>query len=155
MTLLTAGRTVAFSSVTVGASIAMLTVFPLGFLRSMGIAGGLVGPLAGLISLTLLPPFLLLGRAGERLTCHAGRAAEQTARGEHGGWYRLAHWLMRRPVPVAVAASAVLLVAAIPALSTRFTGIDASVLPPNVSSRAVDIAVQRDFPLRSPHPATW
>ena len=46
-TLRTAGRTVAFSSVTVGAAIATLAVFPLGFLRSMGIAGALVGPLAG------------------------------------------------------------------------------------------------------------
>ncbi len=61
-TLATAGRTVAFSSVTVGAAIATLALFPLGFMRSMGVAGGLVGPLAGLIALTVLPAlFALLG----------------------------------------------------------------------------------------------
>ena len=61
-TVATAGRTVAFSSVTVGVAIATLTVFPLGFLRSMGIAGALVGPLAGVVSLAVLPPlFDLLG----------------------------------------------------------------------------------------------
>ena len=32
---------------TVAAAIATLAMFPLGFLRSMGIAGGLVAPLAG------------------------------------------------------------------------------------------------------------
>ena len=60
---LTAGRTVAFSSVTVGAAIATLAVFPLGFLRSMGIAGGSSAPLAGLISLTRAArrSFFLLG----------------------------------------------------------------------------------------------
>ncbi len=147
VTLLTAGRTVAYSSVTVGASIATLTVFPLGFLRSMGIAGGLVGPLAGLISLLVLPSlFFLLGPRVNALSLRRWRrAAEQTARGEHGGWYRLAHWLMRRPVPVAIVTSAVLIAAAVPALSLRFTGIDASVLPPNVSARIVDTALQRDF----------
>ena len=36
---------------------------------------------------------------------------------------------MRRPVPVAIAASALLLVLALPFLSIRFTGVDASVLP--------------------------
>ena len=112
----TAGRTVAFSCVTVGASIATLAVFPLGFLRSMGIAGGLVGPLAGLIALTVLPAlFMLLGPRVNALSPQRWRrAAEETARGVEGGWYRLAHWLMRRPVPVALAASAILLVATLP-----------------------------------------
>ena len=52
---------------------------------------------------------------------------------------------MRRPVPVAIAASALLLLLAAPFLSIRFTGIDASVLPTNVSSRVVDTALRRDF----------
>jgi RND superfamily putative drug exporter len=148
-TLATAGRTVAFSSVTVGAAIATLAVFPLGFLRSMGIAGGLVGPLAGLIALTVLPALFML--LGPRVNAFALRP--RRAVGERGGWYRLAHALMRRPVPVAVAAATLLVVAGIPFLSIRFTGVDASVLLPNVSSRIVDAAVTRDFPATFATPA--
>jgi RND superfamily putative drug exporter len=150
-TLRTAGRTVAFSSITVGAAIATLTVFPLGFLRSMGIAGGLVGPLAGLISLTVLPPLFFL--LGERVNALSVRDWRRVAKGERGGWYRLAQWIMRRPIPVALAASTVLIVAALPFLNIRFTGIDASVLPPSASSRIVDAAVQHDFPVALTTPA--
>jgi RND superfamily putative drug exporter len=146
-TIATAGRTVAFSSVTVAAAIATLAIFPLGFLRSMGISGGLVAPLAGLISLTVLPAlFVLLGERVNALSPRRWRrAAERAARGERGGWYRLAQALMRRPVPVAIAATALLVVVAVPFLSIRFTGVDASVLPPQISSRVVDTAIRRDF----------
>jgi len=147
-TMATAGRTVAFSSVTVAAAIATLAIFPLGYLRSMGIAGGLVAPLAGLIALTVLPAlFVLLGNRVNALSPRRWRrAAERAASGEHGGWYRLAQALMRRPVPVAIGVTTLLLVLALPFLGVRFTGIDASVLPPKLSSRVVDTAIRRDFP---------
>jgi RND superfamily putative drug exporter len=146
-TMATAGRTVAFSTVTIAAAIATLAVFPLGFLRSIGIAGGLVVPLAGLVSLTVLPAlFTLLGARVNALSPRRWRrAADRTARAERGGWYRFAQALMRRPVPVALAASALLLVCALPFLSIRFTGVDPSVLPSNVSSRVVYTALQQDF----------
>lgn len=147
-TIATAGRTVAFSSVTVAAAIATLAIFPLGYLRSMGIAGGAVAPLAGLIALTVLPALFVL--LGERVNAVSPRrwrrAAERAASGDEGGWYRLARGLMRRPVPVAIGATALLLVLAVPFLGVRFTGIDASVLPPKLSSRVVDTAIRRDFP---------
>jgi len=147
-TIATAGRTVAFSAITVAAAVATLAMFPLGFLRSMGIAGGLVAPLAGLIALTVLPAlFVLLGGRVNALSPRRWRRdVERTARGEHGGWYRFAQALMRRPVPVAIAASALLLACAIPFLSIRFTGVDPSVLPAHVSSRVVDTALRHDFP---------
>jgi RND superfamily putative drug exporter len=146
-TVATAGRTVAFSSITVAAAIATLAIFPLGFLRSMGIAGGLAAPLAGLIALTVLPAlFMVLGKRVDALSPRRWRrAAERTARGERGGWYRLAHALMRRPVPVAIATTALLLVLSLPFLGIRFTGVDPSVLPPELSSRVVDTALRRDF----------
>lgn len=154
-TLATAGRTVAFSSVTVGAAIATLAVFPLGFLRSMGIAGALVGPLAGLIALTVLPAlFVLLGRRVNALSPRRWRdAADRAARGERGAWYRLATALMRRPWPVAVTATVLLLVLALPFLRVELTGVDASVLPPGASSRVVDTALRRDFAPTAVSPA--
>ncbi len=154
-TLSTAGRTVVFSSITVGAAVATLAVFPLGFMRSMGIAGGLVGPLAGLIALTVLPAlFVLLGPRVNALSLSRWRVAvERAAKGERGGWYRLAQALMRRPWPVALAATAVLVVLGLPFLSVRFTGVDASVLPEAVSSRVVDTALREDFPVTAVSPA--
>jgi RND superfamily putative drug exporter len=147
-TMATAGRTVAFSAVTVAAAIATLAIFPLGFLRSMGIAGGLVAPLAGLIALTVLPAlFALLGPRVDALApARWRRAAEATARGERGGWYRLAHGIMRRPLAVALASGALLVVLGLPFLHIRFTGVDATVLPAQASSRIVEEALRRDFP---------
>ncbi len=142
-TLRTAGRTIAFSSVTVGAAVATLAVFPLGFLRSMGIAGGLVGPLAGIIALTVLPALFAL--LGPRIDALSVRRRPPQGPAQEGGWYRLAHAIMRRPMPVAVAAATLLVVLGIPFLSMRFTGIDAGVLPPGASSRVVDEALRRDF----------
>jgi RND superfamily putative drug exporter len=150
-TLATAGRTVAFSSVTVGVAIATLAVFPLGFMRSMGIAGGLVGPLAGLIALTVLPALFVV--LGPRVDALSVRRRPRASEGRSGGWYRLAHALMRRPWPVAVAATALLVAVGLPFLSVRFTGVDASVLPAQVSSRVVDTALREDFPVSAVSPA--
>ena len=72
----TAGRTVLFSSLTVAAALAALTVFPQNFLHSMGIGGTLVALAAAAISLTVLPAVLAL--LGERVnslsprSCSAG-----------------------------------------------------------------------------------
>ena len=140
-TLRTAGRTVAYSAVTVAAAIATLAVFPLGFLRSMGIAGALVAPLAGAISLTVLPAlFVLLGPRVDALFVRRARVPER------GGWYRLAHGIMRRPLPVALASAALLVALGIPFASIRFTGVDATVLPAGAPSRVVEEASRRDFP---------
>ncbi|HET7044502.1 MAG TPA: MMPL family transporter, partial [Gaiellaceae bacterium] len=143
-TLRTAGRTVVFSAITVAAAIATLAVFPLGFLRSMGIAGGFVAPLAGLVSLTVLPALFLL--LGERVNALAVRRVRER---DEGGWYRLAHGIMRRPLPVAVASAVLLVVLGLPFAGIRFTGVDATVLPPGTASRVVDEAVRHDFPPRA------
>src|SRR5450830_328235 len=146
-TVATAGRTVAFSAVTVAAAIATLAIFPLGYLRSMGIAGALVALLAGLVALTVLPAlFALLGQRVNALAPRRWRlAAERTARGERGAWYRLAHTLMRWPIPVADASTALLVLLGLPFFGIKFTGIDASVLPAGISSRIVNQAVRSDF----------
>jgi uncharacterized membrane protein YdfJ with MMPL/SSD domain len=64
-TLFTAGRTVLFSSLTVAAALASLTVFPQRFLYSMGIGGALVALLAATVALVVLPAVLAL--LGERV----------------------------------------------------------------------------------------
>jgi RND superfamily putative drug exporter len=137
-TVATAGRTVAFSGITVAAAMASLCVFPQRFLISMGIGGAVVAVVAAGAALLLLPSlFVLLGR----------RLGSEPPRPHGGGrWYRLAHAVMRRPGRVALATAVVLLVAASPTLRTNWSGIDASVLPTSKSARVVSDALARDFP---------
>jgi RND superfamily putative drug exporter len=147
-TLATAGRTVAFSAVTVAAAFASLLVFPLPFLRSMAIGGMIVAPLAGIVALTLLPALLAL--LGERVNALAPkswqRAAERAARpDEHGGWYRFAHAVMRRPGWVAIGSSTLLVALGLPFLGVRFIGVDATVLPSSSSARRADDALRTQF----------
>ena len=92
-------------------------------------------------------------RASTRSRCNGGAgppSGPRVASTAAGTGSRTA--LMRRPVPVAIAASvAPPRAAALPFLSIRFTGIDASVLPPNVSSRAVDTARPARLSRRARH----
>ena len=156
-TLETAGRTVAFSAVTVAAAFGSLLAFPLDFLRSMAFGGLIVAPLAGIVALTVLPAlFALLGTNVNALApARWQRAAERAARpDEHGGWYRFAHWVMRHPVPIALASSASLIALGLPFLGVKFIGVDASVLPPSAHARAAELALDRHFPPGADSPIT-
>ena len=59
-TMASAGRTVAFSAVTVACALITLTVFPQGFLKSMGIAGATVALVAAAAALVLAPALFAL-----------------------------------------------------------------------------------------------
>ena len=64
-TMVTAGRTVLFSGLTVAAAMSSLLIFPQAFLRSMGYGGIAAVVIAMLAALTILPAVLrLLGWAG-------------------------------------------------------------------------------------------
>jgi uncharacterized membrane protein YdfJ with MMPL/SSD domain len=148
-TLQTAGRTVLFSSLTIAAAVASLTVFPQSFLYSMGIAGAIVAVTAATLALTVLPAILTV--LGPRVNALAPkrlqRAAEREARpAEHGFWYRLSHFVMRRPAPIAVASTALLIALGIPFMHVKFIQADARALPPTASARQVDTALKGQFP---------
>jgi uncharacterized membrane protein YdfJ with MMPL/SSD domain len=144
-TLLTAGRTILFSSLMVAAAMASLLLFPLRFLYSMGVGGILVALIAATVALLVLPAALLL--LGHRVNALAPRRWQRSLQGAAGGgWYRLARGVMRRPVPVAAAAALALVLLGLPFTGIRFTSIDASVLPAGASARQVAEVVGRDFP---------
>ena len=132
-TLRTAGRTVAFSGLTVAAAMGSLAVFPLPFLYSMAVGGALVALAALAVVLIALPAFLHL--LGPRIDALAPRRWHRTPTG--GGWARLAEIVMRRPVIVAVGAGGLLVALALPALGLRFTGVDSQSLPKGASARQV------------------
>jgi uncharacterized membrane protein YdfJ with MMPL/SSD domain len=137
-TMATAGRTVIFSSLTVAAAMASLIIFPLRFLQSIGIGGAVVALTAAATSLLLLPAlFVLLG---------ARLGAIKPAPAGHGLWYRLANVVMRRPGIIATATIAVLLALAVPTLQTKWSGVDATVLPNSQSAHVVAEAISREFP---------
>src|SRR5215831_11262092 len=122
-TVASSGRTIAFSSVTVAAALASLTVFPQNFLFSMGLAGALVALAAATLALVGLPAMLAL--LGPRVNALAPtwlqRAADRDARAEESGfWYRLSRFVIARPGRIAVATAAGLVVLGLPFASIKF-----------------------------------
>jgi uncharacterized membrane protein YdfJ with MMPL/SSD domain len=148
-TLRTAGRTVLFSCLTVAAAMMSLLVFPIRFLSSMGIGGALVALCAGAVSLLVLPAVLIV--LGPRINALSPawlkrHAARTTGATEDGGWWRLAHGVVRRPVAVALISAVVLLAAASPALHLQFTSPGANLLPASAESRRVEATLAKSFP---------
>jgi RND superfamily putative drug exporter len=153
VTVSTAGRTVAFSGVTVAVALSALLLFPQNFLRSMGY-GGIFAVLVAMVSaLTVLPALLsVLGHRVDALRVplpwtrrSARRSTRRTADAEHGAWARLARAVMRRPLVVLAAVVALLVLLGLPFLRVTFGGIDARVLPAGTESRVADEAMSQDF----------
>jgi trehalose monomycolate/heme transporter len=170
-TVATAGRTVLFSGITVAIVLASLMLFPETILRSIGY-GGVATVLVDMIAaLTVLPALLaVLGWKVNALRVRrsvqrpppaqvspdqaspnqASTAQASTARastGEaSGGWYRLAHSVMRRPLRYAVPIVILLLGLGLPFLHVVWGGVDATVLPSSAAPRIVADALNNDFP---------
>jgi RND superfamily putative drug exporter len=141
-TVRTAGRTVAFSALTVAASLCATLVFPFTFLRSFAYAGVAVALLAGLFSLIVLPAILmLLGHRVNALTLWKRSVAPP----DEGIWHRVALFVMRRPIPVATAVIALLLVMGAPFLGLKLTLPDDRVLPESATSREVHDVIRDEF----------
>ena len=154
-TMASAGRTVAVSCATVAAVLSSLLVFPQPFLRSIGIGGILVALIAGASALVFLPAVLVLlrWRVNSLSPRRWRRAAHDSARpSTSSGWYRTSRLVMRRPLPIALASSAILLALASPVLGLRITQVDWNVLPSSNSARAVHDAIAREFPAASASP---
>jgi RND superfamily putative drug exporter len=98
----TAGRAVVFSGTTVAIGLLALVVLPLPFLRSMGYGGLLIPLVATACAITLLP--VILASVGPRLDRRRWRRADNGNR----FWQRWAEVVVRRRVPVALVACAIL-----------------------------------------------
>jgi RND superfamily putative drug exporter len=134
----TAGRAVFFSGMSVLIGLAGLMLFPLMFLRSVGIAGVVVVAISTFTSLTLLPALLaVLGPRVESLGLGRlhGVAVGGDRPDEHGGWYRLAHLVMRHPVIIAVATLSILIALGLPFRHANISSPDATILPEDLPSR--------------------
>ena len=135
-TVETAGRTVLFSALTVLLSMSALLVFPMYFLRSFAYAGIAVVALAAGAALFILPAMLAL--VGVRVNSFdvrvlvrrvLRRPAPVEKQLEQTFWYRVAAFVMRRPVAVGVAVVVLLLTLGAPFLGAKWGYPDDRVLP--------------------------
>ncbi|HEV2890936.1 MAG TPA: MMPL family transporter [Frankiaceae bacterium] len=149
--VLTAGRTVTFSALTVAASLGALLVFPLAFLRSFAYAGIAVVALAAVGAVLVLPALLaLLGPRVDKLVLWRHKV---TPVGE-GMWHRVAVTVMRRPWPVALGVVALLVVLGLPFTGIRLGLPDDRVLPKDAPSREVSEILRRDYASREAQAAS-
>ena len=94
-TTATAGRTIAFSALTVAAALAAMLVFPVYFLKSFAYAGVGVTAFAALSALIVLPAGLAL--LGQRVNAGRVPGISPDRSPEAPFWGRLARLVMRRP----------------------------------------------------------
>jgi uncharacterized membrane protein YdfJ with MMPL/SSD domain len=141
--VMTAGRTALFSGFTVAVALAALGVMPQRFLYSMAAAGAAVGVLSAVIAILVVPSLLaLLGTNIDKWSVRRGPAVSDAS----GGWYRLAHGVMRRPVLTALVSAGLLLAAASPLLATVLTGPSAEAVPAGVPSYEPGEYVEDHYP---------
>ena len=169
-TVVTAGRTSAFSSVLISASVGGLLLFPQGFLKSLTYAMIASVTLAALLSITVLPAILgMLGPNVDALTVRTllrvpflrdwplsnriinwlGDRLQKTKTSqevENGFWGRLADRVMKRPLLFAVPIIIGLIVLILPLGNLALGGISEKYLPPTNSVRQAQEQFDKTFP---------
>lgn len=134
ITTRTAGRSVAFSGLTVGIAMGALLVPDLAFARSMGLGGVLAVAVTVLSSITLVPSLLAL--LGERVNSPKRLQFRLTASGRASAfWGRWGERVMERPWTFTALGGVFLLGLAWPAMSMRLGYTGAFGLSPEVESR--------------------
>jgi RND superfamily putative drug exporter len=132
-----AGKAVVIAGGTVVVALFGLRLAGIPFVAAVGYSASLVVAVAVAVAVTLLPA--LLGLAGRRVLARSERADPASAAGpvggERGGWIRWARWVTDHPWPAAIAATAVLLVLAIPVTDMRLGQADAGSDPTSTTQR--------------------
>ncbi|MFL6187455.1 MAG: MMPL family transporter, partial [Actinomycetes bacterium] len=152
-TLATAGRTVAFSGLTVAAALCGLLAFAEPFLRSLAWGGIGVVLVAMVAAVTLVPA--LLGLWGGRIrpgrtTGGSGGLMERSGSPpvdwDHGTFYRLSRLVQRFAPVIVVLVAALLVLLALPFRHARleYSGLES--LPRSSESRQLFEAVNQRFP---------
>ena len=126
-TMLTAGRTVFFSGLTVALVMVALNFFPQTFLKSFAYAGLVSVSLAVLAALTVLPAMLnLLGDKIDRWPLFKHRPTKDV-----GFWSKLARFVMKRPLPIILVSVIALGSLASLGSNIKLGLVDDRILPPD------------------------
>ena len=151
-TVRTAGRTVLFSAVTVGLSLASMLVFPLFFLKSFAYAGIAAVLFALLGALVVLPA--ALAALGERVNTldlrrplrRALRLSPPQPKELHDGlWHRIAVTVMKRPVSIGTSVVLLLVLLGLPFANVVFGLPDDRVLPKSAQAHEVAQDIREHF----------
>ena len=151
-TMVTAGRTVLFSAVTVALSMAVMVLFPMNFLRSFAYAGVATVAFAAISAVVVTPAALmLLGDRLDKLDVRRGlrrllgRPEPAPLPVDQQFWYRSTKFVMRRAVPIGLAGVALLVFLGAPFLGVRPGFPDDRVLPKSASAHQVGDMLRSDF----------
>jgi RND superfamily putative drug exporter len=142
-TVATTGRAVAFSGITVAASLLGLFFFPQMFLQSMAQGGILVITGTAVLSLTLLPA--LLGLLGHRVDALRVPFVPRFDGDDEGFWRRLATFVMRHPAKVALAVLVPMLALGAPFLRFDPGFPDYRILPRDEPAFIANEILDREF----------
>ncbi|MFI6447032.1 MMPL family transporter [Kitasatospora sp. NPDC050543] len=145
-TTATAGRTVAFSGLTVAVALSGLFIFTNPVLGAVAAAGVSVVVIAVAAALTLIPA--LLGFAGHRIRTPAAPVPDE------GFFSRTVRRVRKRAVPVALLCTALLVAAGAPFASAEMRNSGASVLPASSAGRQVSETIDQRFPQAAAAPVT-
>jgi putative drug exporter of the RND superfamily len=152
-TMSTAGRTVAYSALTVALSLAAMAVFPVYFLRSLAYAG-LTSVALCLIGALLVAPALLVVLGGriealdvrKPLRRMLGRPAPATRTLTESFFHRTARSSMKHAVPITLILSALFVILAVPFLSVKLAYPDDRILPTSLPTRQAGDVLRDEFP---------
>ena len=152
-TMVTAGRTVLFSAITVALSMAAMILFPMYFLKSLAYAGIATVAFAAAAAVIVTPAMIVL--LGDRLDSLDIRRLLRRALNrpepnpkpvERQFWYRSTKFVMRRAVTIGLAVTAFLIFLGLPFLRIQFGNPDDRVLPRSASTHQVGDLLREDFP---------
>jgi RND superfamily putative drug exporter len=129
-----------------------MIVFPMYFLRSFAYAGIAVVAFAAIASIFVMPACLaLIGTRVNSLDLRKafrralGRPEPQPKDVEHGFWYRLASAVMRRPLALGLAVTAIFVLLGSPFLRANFGYPDDRIINSGASARTVGDILRSDF----------
>jgi len=146
-TVMTAGQTVVFSGTIIVAALACLLIFPQGFLKSVAYGAIASVTLAAICSITVLPAILsILGPRIDMWGFSFLRRTKTKKEVEEGFWGKLAGWVMRHPLKIAIPVVLLLLALIIPFAGIQFGGITEKYLPPENENRVAQQHFDEYFP---------
>ncbi|OBF85598.1 hypothetical protein A5791_22530 [Mycobacterium sp. 852002-51163_SCH5372311] len=151
-TMVTAGRTVLFSAITVALSMSATALFPMYFLKSFAYAGVATVAFVATAAIVITPAAIVL--LGPRLDSLDVRRLLRRVLTRHGAahkrvedmfWYRSSKFVMRRWLPVGLAVAGVLLLLGLPFFAVKWGFPDDRVLPVSASSHQLGDQLRTNF----------
>ena len=143
LTMQSAGKTILISSTTVAVALSTLLLFPIPFIRSLGIAGVLVPIVASLVAMTLLPVLLtLFGKRGN--SAHRYQGILSRSNSHSRATARLSTLLLTKPKLIFFSTLSLLFVMILPIFSLQLTPSSLTAIPQNLeSSQALNYLTSR------------